>query len=325
MLEAGRLDLAELSDIPRADWTPHRYVGICGAYLTVAVELLGEAMRGSPNLAPAIGALMKAVMRELALTIEATVSDGFVPRQTAAELARTVTAAADALRRERAVGRSRDEFVSMLVHDLRNPVQGIALQANVALQIAIKSLDAERDHLSQIERTCQDLSRLLQDMLETAKLEAGQMPVVFEPLVLGEFLNGVLDRHLPLIERAGMRLTRGLNADVPPIRTDADLLGRVLMNLIVNAVRHSGTEEIRVEIAPETKGATARIIDYGHGIPAPDQERIFEKFASGSVPFAGQTGLGLYFCRLATERMDGHLRLTSRPGLTIFELDLPSA
>jgi two-component system sensor histidine kinase/response regulator len=332
-LEPGTLDVAPLATAlrgPEAPSSPIRgpqwYVGLCSVYLAVGVSLLVEAMRDSEDLIPAVQALIKTVMHDLSLALETHIGESFVPRQTATELARSITAATDALRRAQDTARSRDELVNMLVHDLRNPVQGIALQASVTLQIASKSLEMERDHLAQIERTCRDLSCLLQNMLEVAGLEVDQMPVAVEPTLLGDLVNDVLDQYLSAIERAGIRLTRALDADVPTIRADPGLLRRVLMNLIVNAVRHSGTPEIRVESAAEGSVVCARVIDYGTGIPLPDQERIFDKFHSGArVSQAGDAiGLGLYFCRLATERMGGRLRLASEPGLTVFEVRLPA-
>jgi signal transduction histidine kinase len=114
-----------------------------------------------------------------------------------------VNTATRALETEQDAARSRDELVHMLVHDLRNPVQGIALQAGVALQIASKSLDMEREHLSQIERTCHELSCLLQDMLEIAGLETGQMRVACSPLRLGDLVDDVPNELAPTMDRAG--------------------------------------------------------------------------------------------------------------------------
>ena len=123
----------------------------------------------------------------------------------------------------------------MLPESLRNPVQAIALQANIALRIASKSLDLE-DHLVQIERACRDLSRLLQGLLEAAELDAGRMPVASQPLHVTGFLNEMLAQHVPFITQ-------------------------------VNAVQHSGSPEVRVEATADADVVSTRVIDYGCGIP----------------------------------------------------------
>ena len=299
-------------------------VGACTLYLVVGVSKLCEAMRTRADLAAILGAFIKAVMLGLSSAVESIAP----PSPMATDLAGTLSAATDALQREREAARSKEDLVSMLVHDLRNPVQGIALQAHVTLQIASKSLEEERDHLAQIERSCQNLSHLLQDILETAKLETGHMSVAARPVVLTDLLDEVLGQHLSMITAAGMRLTRALEANLPIVRVDPTLLSRVFANLLVNAVRHSGSEEIRVEASAEPQAVSARIIDYGQGVPVSDQERIFEKFASGTPSARRPTdaiGLGLYFCKLAMEAMGGQLHLTSEPGRTVFEFLLPAA
>jgi signal transduction histidine kinase len=108
-------------------------------------------------------------------------------------------------------------------------------------------------------------------------------------------------------------------------------LKRVLVNLLMNALRHSGSAEVRVEAThdPATAGVSLRVIDHGRGIPEDDQERVFEKFASirrsGDSEPSSDTGLGLPFCKLATESMGGEIALSSRPETgTVFSVILPS-
>jgi signal transduction histidine kinase len=304
------------------------YVGMCTRYLTLVVRLLSSAIDDRGNLGPAIEAITKAVMLQLATALENLVAEAHTPRQLVLPAgAPGAPVASDVLDRERAVARWKDELVSMLIHDLRNPVHSIALQAKVTLEIARKSLEDERDHLAGIQRACADLSSLLDDMLAARRLATGQMPVALEPLPFDDLLRQVIERQRPLIERAGMRLTSDIPAELPVVRTDPTLLRRILLNLITNAVEHSASPEIRVEAERLGDGVAVRVIDYGRGISPADWERTLRRAPSetASTPATGATsGLGLHFCRLATRQIGGDLRMSSRPGLTVFEVLLPT-
>ena len=120
------------------------------------------------------------------------------------------------------------------------------------------------------------------------------------------------------------------DATCPPAVADRALLKRVLVNLVVNALRHSGSDEVRIEGGLAAGEVTLRVIDHGHGIAEEDQARIFEKFRtvrrSPTDDPAGDTGLGLPFCKLAVERMGGRFALTSSAGTrTVFAVTLPTS
>jgi signal transduction histidine kinase len=108
-------------------------------------------------------------------------------------------------------------------------------------------------------------------------------------------------------------------------------LKRALTNLVMNALRHSGSEEVRLEATHDDAAArlALQVIDHGRGIAWADQARVFEKFASirrsDQREPSGDTGLGLPFCKLATECMGGEISLKSQPEIgTVFTITLPS-
>jgi signal transduction histidine kinase len=102
----------------------------------------------------------------------------------------------------------------------------------------------------------------------------------------------------------------------------------VLVNLIVNALRHSGSAAVRIAATagPDPDQVTVSVVDYGHGIPADQQTRIFEKFTtvrrSPTDTPSTDTGLGLPFCKLAVERMGGRIAVQSTAGQTSFAVTL---
>jgi PAS domain S-box-containing protein len=228
------------------------------------------------------------------------------------------------------VERVRDDLTSMVVHDLKNPVNGITMTARLALRKATDLPDSHRRYLTQIDRATREMMRLIQNLLEIAKIEEGKMPVAREPIVLADVVREVAAEYLPLAEEAGKRLVVSLDAALPAPTADHALLRRVLVNLIANGLRHSGSSEVRIEASsePGAGAVTLRVVDHGRGILPDDQVRIFEKFGSvrrspTSEPVT-DTGLGLPFCKLAVERMGGTIHLTSQAGgPTVFAVTLP--
>jgi signal transduction histidine kinase len=160
-------------------------------------------------------------------------------------------------------------------------------------------------------------------------MEEGKMPVAHEPIVLGDVVDEVVHEYGPVAEQAGRKLIVAVGTDLPPAVGDRALLKRVLVNLIVNALRHSGSQEVRIEGGSDKRGVLLSVVDFGRGIAADDHAHVFEKFRtvhrSASADPVGDTGLGLPFCRLAVERMGGRIALHSEPGSrTIFTVELPS-
>ena len=246
--------------------------------------------------------------------------------------ARAEAANADAqaaIRARDAVADLRDDLTQMVVHDLKNPVYGIAILARLALVREAGLSAIQRNDLQRIQRATSELMRLIQNLLEIGKLEEGKMPMSPEPVVVGALAAEVADECRPIAEEAGKRLivatpAAGVEA------VDRALTKRVLTNLVVNALRHSGSRDIQVDVTPvpESGEVLVRVIDHGRGIPAEEQARVFEKFASTHRSVkndaTSDTGLGLPFCKLAVEHMGGRIALTSAPGAsTVFAVSLP--
>jgi protein-histidine pros-kinase len=237
---------------------------------------------------------------------------------------------AERVRARTELERVRDDLTSMVVHDLKNPVNGIAMTTRLALRKAADLPESHRRYLVQIDRSTREMMRLIQNLLEISKIEEGKMPLVREPIVLAAVVDEVAAEYLPLAEEAGKRLIVSVDTTLPPATADHALLRRVLVNLIANALRHSGSAEVRIEASAEPAGVvTLRVVDHGRGIPAEDQARIFEKFGSvrrsPTAEPVTDTGLGLPFCKLAIERMGGTIELTSRAGgPTVFAVTLPA-
>ena len=310
---------------------PPWYIGAFALYLRLALRALVAATGDGARILPAVEALVKAIFLDMSLAIDTYIYGGFVERALADELARAAHVAEEALRDRAEVERLKDELTSMVVHDLKNPVNGITMMVQLALRKSRELPEMHRNYLLQIERTSREMMRLIQNLLEISKIEEGKMPVARVPIVLAEVVDEVAAEYGPVAEQSGRRLSVAVGTGLPTALGDRALLKRVLVNLVVNGLRHSGSNEVRIEgrADPAAGQVTLDVIDFGHGIPEEEKARIFEKFRSirrsPTGDPSGDTGLGLPFCKLAVERMGGRLALASGPGApTVFSVTLPA-
>jgi signal transduction histidine kinase len=309
---------------------PTWYIGAFALYLRLTLRELVARTGDGARILPTIEALVKIITFDMALAMRTYVYGGFVSRDVAAKLERAATLAEDALTARADTERLKEELSAMVVHDLKNPVNGILMMVQLALRKGADLPEAHRGYLQQIDLTCREMMRLIQNLLEISKIEEGKMPLTIEPVVLAELVDEVLAEHRLLAAQAGRRLEIDVSTALPAVAADRALLRRVLANLIGNAVRHSGSPVVHVEARPDADGTRMLLAvrDEGGGIPASQQERIFEKFASvrrspADEPFR-DTGLGLPFCKLAVDEMGGVLSLTSGSGAgSTFTVTLP--
>lgn len=309
---------------------PLWFIGAFALYLRLALRNLVAASGDGVTVLPQVEALVKAVFLDMSLAIDTYIYGGFVERAAATKMDEARHVAEDALEAQNELERLKDDLTSMVVHDLKNPVSGISMMVQLALRKGKDLPETQQSYLLQIDRTCREMMRLIQNLLEISKIEDGKMPVAREPIVLAEIADEVGREYGPVAEQTGRRLAIAVDTTLPPAAADRALLKRVLVNLVVNGIRHSGSEEVRLDAAPGPAAGevTIRVADYGQGIAPVDLGRIFDKFRtirrSPSDDPSTDTGLGLPFCRLATEHMGGRLAVTSTLGAgTVFSVVLP--
>ena len=308
---------------------PQWYIGAFGLFLRLALRALDGEIADRERLLQGFESLSKAVFLDMSLAIDTYIFGGFVDRETAARLREATDLAEAALRERKATERMKDELSSMVVHDLKNPVNGIAMMVELALRKGADLPEAHRGYLRHIDRTCREMSRLIQNLLEISRLEEGKMPVERERFALDDVVSEVLREFGPVAEQAGRRILNGVPPGGLRVLADRALLKRVLVNLVANSLRHSGSREVEIRGRAEEAGAVrVEVADRGRGVRPEDAARIFEKFQSrpSASEAPGDTGLGLPFCKLAVEAMDGRIGLDGAPGdETVFWVLLPAA
>ncbi|WP_438490366.1 ATP-binding protein [Streptomyces sp. S186] len=248
---------------------------------------------------------------------EHRVLTAFAAHLTAAvERARLAEAAAE-VEPVKAANRMRTALLAAVGHDLRTPLAGCwaAISSLRSREVDFSPEDRE-ELLATAEESLAKLSRLVDNLLDMSRLQAGALTLHLEPVALADVLPAALDTLPGSPPHAVVNVVpQGLD-DVPDVLADAPLLERVIANLVSNAVRHSPTG------CPVTIGASAlagwvelRVVDRGPGIQLPDRERAFEPFQRlGDTDNTTGLGLGLALSRGLTEAMDGTLTPEETPG-----------
>jgi len=243
----------------------------------------------------------------------------------ALERARLAEAAAE-VEPVRAADRLRTALLAAVSHDLRTPLS-VALASVSSLRSEDVEFSAEDQHelLSTAEEALGKLTRLVDNLLDMSRLQAGALTLDLQPTALDEVYSTALDS----LSGTGAQpvSARGLDA-APPVLADPPLLERVLANLIANGVRHSPTGK-PVLLTASTHGdrVELRVIDRGKGLPPADRDRIFQPFQRlGDTDNGSGVGLGLALSRGLAEAMGGALDPEDTPGggLTMV-LSLPAA
>ncbi|WMD22294.1 response regulator [Achromobacter seleniivolatilans] len=224
----------------------------------------------------------------------------------------------------------KSEFLANMSHELRTPLNSTLILAKLLGDNKPGNLSADQIKYAQtIHAAGNDLLSLINDILDLAKIEAGQASVDVEQVAIAPVLQRLLEPLRPMAQEKGLRLDLEVDPDVPAsMDTDPQRLGQVLKNLLSNALKFTerGTVALRVSRAPRNMLSFA-VRDTGIGVPADQQELIFEAFrqADGSThrKFGG-TGLGLSISRDLAELLGGTLSVASTPGQgSVFTLILP--
>ena len=210
----------------------------------------------------------------------------------------------------------REDLTSMIYHDLRSPLGNIVSSLGV-LQGMIGPDDAANSILKVASHSTDRIQRLIDSLLDINRLESGQSIAEQSEVQTEELIRAAVNDAAP--SAAGRRQTVEINIQepLPRIWVDADMIRRVLINLLENAIKYSKTET-KIEIGAKPDGAAVLfwVQDQGPGIAPSEQKRVFEKFArikAGSHRPSG-LGIGLAFCRTAVMAHGGHIWIESEEG-----------
>jgi two-component system, OmpR family, phosphate regulon sensor histidine kinase PhoR len=222
------------------------------------------------------------------------------------------------VKREMELVRLKSDFVSNVSHELRTPLALIRMYAETLEMGRLKTEEKRREYYSTIVKEAERLTRLVNNLLNFSRMEAGRRPYDLAPVDLNALINSVLESFSPHLKNEGFTPVVDLDPALPSIRADREAIQEALINLLDNAVKYSGTAKyLRVSTGVRLDDVVVDVEDHGPGIPPEYRQRVFETFFR--VPAtrnAGQpgSGLGLSIARHIMEAHGGRIDLKSTPG-----------
>ena len=224
------------------------------------------------------------------------------------------------LEAERELNRSKDEFIAGISHELRTPLTTIYGFSDHLLEMGLADPTESLELITMINDDSAELSRMVDDLLAAARIDAGAVSYEIAPLELISETELLVNQF----RRSGAKLD--VLGDRTVALADRSRLRQILRNLISNAQRHGGPR-IELDVSRSKNQAAVRVIDDGDGVPQDMEPRLFTRFVHESTDTltSGSVGLGLAIARQMSQDMGGDITYERTLGLTIFTLYLPLA
>jgi len=276
-------------------WSAH-----AGTALGVTVFLLASLVMGmSSYLIGAIALIL------LATGLIASSVTALVRRVVTDEVARTTLGQMyeDAQSRIDA----REQVLRIVSHDLRNPLNTISMTATLMLEVPV-AMEQQRVHLTRIKRAGERMNRLIQDLLDVAKLEAGRAAIDAKPIDVAPLLREAYDMLAPLAAEKSIHMESTAQDGLPTITADAGRILQVLSNLVGNAIKFTpsgGRIVLRADRDP--LGVRFSVRDTGPGIPPDHLTEIFAPLWQGNRADRRGIGLGLSIAKGIVEAHGGRI------------------
>lgn len=233
----------------------------------------------------------------------------------------------DRLKRE---NRFKSDFLAIVSHELRTPLTSILAFTDLMEESVPASNALARTQLEEIGKNGRILLEMVDNVLETARIQVGSEKLNLEWIDLGDVVGMVEASSRPLAEKKSIDFTVSIGSDVPIIRGDWEKTRRILVNLVSNAIKFTGkggTVHVGVSYDAADEQVSLKVVDSGIGIPEDKWDLIFERFSQenmSTVRRYGGSGLGLSLVKELSEMLGGSVSLTSEPGSgSTFTVRLP--
>jgi signal transduction histidine kinase len=226
------------------------------------------------------------------------------------------------VRRQMRLAQQKTDFVSNVSHELKTPLTSIRMFADMLAEGRVSEQDRQRNYLRIISAESARLTRLINNVLDFARMERGAPSGERRPCDLVDVVQEVVNTCRPHLEAVGIPLSLELEAEELPLIADRDALAQVMLNLISNAEKYGG-KEILVRVRLQKNGdesagvACVDVLDRGPGIPAKKSETIFQPFQRLDDSLASGvsgSGLGLTLARRMARAHGGDVTYSPRPG-----------
>jgi PAS domain S-box-containing protein len=210
--------------------------------------------------------------------------------------------------------KERDEVLAVVSHDLRNPLNTIAMAASLLCEVDMAP-EKRRHQLESIQRAATMMDGLIQDLLDVSKAEESGLQLELQEENIPPIVREVVDSFALTAGDQGVELTREIQTDIPRIKVDRGRLSQVLSNLIGNALqftRRGGRVTLRLE--RRHTELLFSVSDTGEGIAEPEMDRVFDRFWQAKKTKRGGAGLGLAICKAVVQAHGGRIWVESQKG-----------
>jgi PAS domain S-box-containing protein len=226
----------------------------------------------------------------------------------------------------REIDRLKSEFIATASHELRTPLTSVQMGVHLLLEGALGELtDNQTEVLQACRQDCERLDKLMRDLLDLSKIEAGESQPQLATVNARCLLLTALKDLRPQVEAKGLKLTVDAPSDLPSVSVDKLQIERVLNNLVTNALRHTADGEINISAERRDNHVAISVHDTGEGIPVEYLPRIFDKFVQVPDSRSGRAGLGLTISKSIVEAHGGQISVQSQNGHgTTFTFTLPA-
>jgi two-component system phosphate regulon sensor histidine kinase PhoR len=233
-----------------------------------------------------------------------------------------------AIRRERNANELKSEFISNVSHELKTPLSIISMFGEMLANGRTKGPEQATEYAQVIWRESVRLGRLIDNVLDFAKMERGKEVYEFAEADAGEVVERAVDLVGRRAANAEMTIEVDIADELPPVQLDANAFTLAVMNLIDNAIKYAAAgKKVAVKLSKQGERIVLVVRDFGPGIAPEEQEQIFERFYRARAvrlkPIRG-SGIGLALVRHIARAHDGDVSVTSIPGKgATFQLWLP--
>ena len=227
----------------------------------------------------------------------------------------------------REIDRLKSEFIATASHELRTPLTSVQMGVHLLLEGALGELtDNQNEVLQACRQDCERLDKLMRDLLDLSKIEAGESQPQLATVSARDLLTTAVKELRPQVETKGLKLSVDVPVELPWVSVDRLQIERVISNLIINALRHTKNGEIKISAERRENHVSVSVRDTGSGIPSEYLPHIFDKFVQVPDAPTGGAGLGLTISKSIVEAHGGQISVQSEVGRgTTFTFTLPLA